>query len=150
MLQEFLQSDITHVTFKIILSVTLSSIVGLEREFRGKIAGLRTHILVGLGSTLIVLTSLYLFDIYHTATNPVDPSRLIAGLVTGIGFLCGGTIIKDRDSVRGLTTSATLWIVSCLGISVGVGHYSAAIIGTIVVFLVLTVVRYAEMKFFRD
>ena len=125
---------------KILLAVVLSAAIGAEREIRSKGAGLRTHILVGVGSCLIVLTSLYLFDIYNTVTR-IDPTRMIAGIITGIGFLCAGTIIRSGESVIGLTTAATVWIVSCLGIAVGCGHYSAAILTTAIVFLVLVGMR---------
>ncbi|MDP8212563.1 MAG: MgtC/SapB family protein [Candidatus Zapsychrus exili] len=131
--------------FKIILSVVLSSIIGAERQTRSKGAGLRTHILVCVGSTLIVLTSLHLFDTYKDITT-VDPTRMITGVVTGIGFLCAGTIIRAGSSVMGLTTAATLWIVSCLGISVGAGHYAAALLVTLVVFFVLVGMRSIDRK----
>ena len=98
---------------------------------------------MGLGSTLIVLTSLHLFDIYKEVTF-VDPTRMIAGIVTGIGFLCAGTIIQAESRVRGLTTAAALWIVSGVGIAVGAGHYSAAIIVAVVVFFVLIGMRSVE------
>lgn len=137
--------DIGTIILKIFLSILLSGFIGLEREYRQKIAGLRTHILVGLGSTLIVLTSLYLFEIYKHETV-VDPTRIIAQIVTGIGFLCAGTIIKAGDNVRGLTSAATLWIVSGVGIAVGAGQYDAAVIASVAVFFVLTVVRYIEQK----
>ena len=119
--------------------------IGIERETRNKVAGLRTHILVGVGSALVVLTSFYIFDIYKSVTI-VDPTRMIAGIITGIGFLCAGPIIRGGEQVSGLTTAATLWIVSCIGIAVGSGHYSAAIIVTIIVFFVLTVMRSFEYK----
>jgi len=128
--------ELLETTFKVILSVALSSLIGYERGRRHKGAGLRTHILVGVGSTLIVLTSLYLFDKYKDVTV-IDPTRMITGIVTGIGFLCAGTIIQAESRVRGLTTAAALWIVSCVGIAVGAGHYSAAVIVSIVVFFVL-------------
>lgn len=138
-------SDLFETTFKIILSVLLSSIIGYEREMRQKKAGLRTHILVGVGSTLIVLTSLHLFDIYKDVTV-IDPTRMITGIVTGIGFLCAGTIIQAESRVMGLTTAAALWIVSGVGIAVGAGHYSGAIIVSIVVFFVLVSMRSVEQK----
>lgn len=138
-------SDLLVISFKVFLSVVLSSVIGLEREIRQKGAGLRTHILVGLGSTLIVLTSLHLFDIYKDVTT-IDPTRMITGIVTGIGFLCAGTIIQAESRVRGLTTAAALWIVSGVGIAVGAGHYSAAIIVSIVVFCVLISMRSVEHK----
>ena len=137
--------EIFETIFKIFLSVLLSSLIGFERELRQKGAGLRTHILVGLGSTLIVLTSLHLFDIYKEETF-IDPTRMITGIVTGIGFLCAGTIIQAESRVRGLTTAAALWIVSGVGIAVGAGHYSAAIIVSIVVYGVLTSMRPIEYK----
>lgn len=139
-------SNLFIITFKVILSVFLSGLIGFEREMRQKGAGLRTHILVGLGSTLIVLTSLHLFDIYKEVTV-IDPTRMITGIVTGVGFLCAGTIIQAESRVRGLTTAAALWIVSGVGIAVGAGHYSAAIIVSFVVFGVLTSMRPVEYKF---
>ena len=112
---------------KILLTVLLCGIIGSEREIRNKGAGLRTHILVGVGSALISLTSFYIFDIYKDITF-VDPSRIIAGIVTGVGFLCAGTIIRGGQHIIGLTTAATLWIVSGIGMSVGAGYSSAAIV----------------------
>ncbi len=135
----------TEIFIKIILAIVLSGLIGLERELRQKGAGLRTHILVGVGSTLIVLTSLHLFDMYKDVTI-VDPTRMITGIVTGIGFLCAGTIIRSGDQVKGLTTAATLWIVSGVGIAVGAGHYSAATVVSSIVCLVLIIVRSLEIK----
>ena len=130
---------------RIILSVVLSGIIGVEREFRQKGAGLRTHILVGLGSTLIVLTSLYIFDTYKSIAI-FDPTRMISGIVTGIGFLCAGTIIQADSRVMGLTSAAVLWIVSGVGIAVGAGHYEAAVFVSLIVFFVLVVLRSFEQR----
>ena len=135
--------DFQDTFVKIILTVILSGIIGFEREIRNKEAGLRTHILVGVGSALIVLTSLYLFDIYKTVTV-VDPTRLISGIVTGIGFLCAGAIIRGGNRVSGLTTAATLWIVSGIGMAVGSGAYVASLMVTAVVVCVLIFVRSME------
>lgn len=133
------------VIFRVLLSGLLSGVIGLEREFRQKDAGLRTHILVGIGSTLIVLTSIYLSDIYKSSM--IDPTRMIAGIIQGIGFLCGGVILQaGRTSVKGLTSAATLWIVSGIGIAVGVGDYMTAMIVSLVVALVLIVVRKVEFS----
>jgi len=133
---------------KIALVVFLSGLIGLEREMRHKDAGLRTHILVGVGSALIVLTSFHVFGLYNSKT-PVDPTRMIAGIITGIGFLCGGTIIRSGNQVSGLTTAATMWIVSGLGIAVGAGQYFAATIFTSVTVLVLISIRSLE-KYLND
>ena len=135
--------ELLETTFKILLSVALSSLIGYEREKRQKGAGLKTHILVGVGSTLVVLTSLFLFDKYNGVTI-IDPTRMITGVVTGVGFLCAGTIIQAESRVRGLTTAAALWIVSCVGIAVGAGHYSAAVIVSVVVYVVLIKMRTFE------
>lgn len=130
---------------RILLSVVLSGLIGVEREFRQKGAGLRTHILVGLGSTLIVLTSIYIFDTYkHIAI--CDPTRMISGIVTGIGFLCAGTIIQADSRVMGLTSAAVLWIVSGVGIAVGAGQYDAAVYVSVIVFFVLIVLRKFEQR----
>ena len=138
--------DIMILIQRITLSAFLCGIIGLERDFRNKGAGLRTHILVGLGSSLMVLTSLYIFDIYKEDTI-MDPTRMMTGIVTGIGFLCAGTIMQAESHVKGLTTAATLWIAACIGIAVGAGQLIAASVVTLVVLLVLTAVRSLEKQF---
>lgn len=145
-------NSISEIFIKIILTVLLSGVIGAERFARNKGAGMRTHILIGVGSTLLVLTSHHVFDIYKNIGS-VDPSRIIAAIVTGVGFLCAGTIIRAGGSVSGLTTAASSWIVAGIGIAVGAGHYSAAIIVSIVVFWVLLGLRSAEIKiekFFKN
>ena len=115
---------------RLILGFVLSGLVGLEREVSLKPAGLRTHILVGLGSTLFTVLSLQAFP-------GSDPSRVAASIVVGIGFLGAGTIIKTKEKVIGLTTAATLWIVASIGVATGAGFYLLAIIATILAFSVL-------------
>src|SRR3989338_2911281 len=95
------------IIFRLVLAAVLSGIVGFEREFHGRAAGFRTHILLCVGTTLIMLTSMHIFDVYSGRTA-VDPARLAAGVVTGIGFLGAGTIMQYKASVRGLTTAASL------------------------------------------
>lgn len=135
----------TDSLWKFTLTIILCSIIGVEREMRhrGTGAGLRTHILVGLGSCLIVLTSFHVFAIYEKVTI-VDPTRMIAGVVTGIGFLCAGTIIRGGNHIRGLTTAATVWIASGIGMAVGAGQYVETTIVSIMVFLVLIGLRSFE------
>jgi len=128
---------------KIALTIFLCGFIGFERELQHKDAGLRTHILVGVGSTLIVLTSFHIFDRYNHLT-PIDPTRMIAGVITGLGFLCGGTIIRSGTQVSGLTTAASLWIVSGLGMAVGAGQYFAATVFTSITIIVLVGVRLFE------
>lgn len=135
--------SIGDVLTKLFLTILLSSVIGLERETRQKGAGLRTHILVAVGSTLIVLTSFHISSMYQSIT-PVDPSRIISGIITGVGFLCVGTVIRAGNHISGLTTAASLWISSGLGMAVGAGLYRISILFAIVAFLVLTGVRAIE------
>jgi len=115
---------------RLILGFVLSGLVGLEREVSLKPAGLRTHVLVGLGSTLLTILSLEAFP-------GSDPSRVAASIIVGIGFLGAGTILKNEEKVIGLTTAATLWIVASIGVATGAGFYILAIIATILAFSVL-------------
>ena len=117
------------VMIRLCLSVLFGGMVGLERELHGRAAGLRTHIMVSLGSCLIMLTSLYVFAIYNKVAS-VDPSRIAAGVITGIGFLGAGTILRGGEGIRGLTTAASLWVVAAIGLAVGIGFISAATMTT--------------------
>ncbi|MFH1442156.1 MAG: MgtC/SapB family protein [Candidatus Omnitrophota bacterium] len=131
------------IVFRLVLSVVLSGFVGLERQVHRRTAGLRTHILVCLGACLIMLTSLFIFDIYKTHVLS-DPTRIAAGVVTGIGFLGAGTIIVARGGVRGLTTAASLWVVAGVGLAVGCGFYIAAVTTTVLALMVLFILRRIE------
>ncbi|MFC1667249.1 MgtC/SapB family protein [Candidatus Omnitrophota bacterium] len=133
--------DNAQIIFRLITGAVLGGLVGFERERHNrKIAGFRTHILVCVGSTLIMLTSLYIFDIYG-GKAPVDPARIAAGVITGIGFLGAGTIIRSRVSVTGLTTAASLWTVSGIGLAVGCGFYLAGFVTTFIVLAALYLLR---------
>jgi putative Mg2+ transporter-C (MgtC) family protein len=113
----------------LLLAVALGAVVGLERELTHKPAGLRTHMLVSLGSCLFTIVSI---------SFSVDPARIAAGIVTGIGFIGAGTIFADRDKVQGLTTAASLWATSAIGLTVGIGDYPLAGVVTLLVLLILT------------
>lgn len=130
---------------RLILSFILGSVIGLEREKKGARAGLRTHILVCMGSTLIMLTSLHIFDLYQGKAD-VDPGRIAAGVITGIGFLCAGTIIRSSERVRGLTTAASVWVSAAIGLAVGCGYISAALITTVIVYLALAFLKRVEKE----
>ena len=134
---------------RLLLTLLLSGLIGLERQVHRRNAGLRTHILVALGSCLIMLTSLYVFDIYKDKVA-LDPARIAAGVITGIGFLGAGTIIRDPEGVRGLTTAASLWVVAGIGLAVGCGFNKIAFLTTILVLIVLHFLRYAEAKVFKE
>jgi len=124
------------ILFRLILAAVLSGIIGFEREFHGRAAGFRTHILVCIGSTLIMLTSMHIFDLY-SGRVAVDPARIAAGVITGIGFLGAGTIMHSRSSVRGLTTAASLWVVAGLGLAVGSGLYFGSVVTTVLTVVTL-------------
>jgi len=134
---------------RLLLTLFLSGLIGLERQVHRRDAGLRTHILVALGSCLIMLTSLYVFDIYRSQVA-LDPVRIAAGVVTGIGFLGAGTIIRESDGVRGLTTAASLWVVAGIGLAVGVGFNKIAIYTTVLVLIVLHFLRYLEVPLSKE
>jgi len=136
------------VTSRLLLAAFLSGLIGFEREYHGRAAGLRTHILLCVGSTLIMLTSMYLFEIYSGKVL-CDPGRIAAGVVTGIGFLGAGTIMRFRVSVRGLTTAASLWVVSSIGLAVGLGMYSGAIFTTVLTLVTLLFFSKLEYLFVR-
>src|SRR5574341_1713755 len=126
---------------KLLISAFLGGIIGWERERRGRPAGLRTHILLCVGVTLMMLVSEHIFERYNTfSANSiirVDPARIAAQVVTGIGFLGAGTIMRFRASVMGLTTAASLWVVAGIGLAVGSSCYAPAIITTVLAIFAL-------------
>ena len=124
---------------RMVLATLLSGIVGLERERGERAAGLRTHALVGLGACLVMLVSAFGFSDWHFSPGALDPSRIAAQVVSGIGFLGAGVIIfqRDREVVRGLTTAASVWVVAAIGLAVGGGMYLTATVGTGITLLIL-------------
>lgn len=128
-------SDVT-VLLRLGLAACLGGAIGYERELHGRAAGLRTHILVCVGSALIMLTAEHLFAVYGGRAN-IDPGRLAAHVVSGIGFLGAGTILQTRASVRGLTTAAGLWTAAGIGLAVGAGFYSGSLGATALVLAAL-------------
>ena len=119
---------------KLGITTILSGIIGFEREHSHRPAGFRTHILVAIGSALVMLTSVYIFD---SQGMTGDVTRMSAQVLSGIGFLGAGTILREGFSVKGLTTAASLWAVACIGIAVGSGFYAGALVATIVIYLTL-------------
>lgn len=135
------------VVFRLLLSILLSSIIGLDRESFNKPAGLRTHVLVSLASTLIMLLSIYLSSIH----NGYYSDRLASQVISGIGFLGAGTILrKDKGIITGLTTAASLWAVAAIGLTVGAGFYLGAILTTILVIITLIVFQKISTKISRN
>ena len=120
--------------FKLILTIVLSGIIGFERENSSKPAGFRTHALVGLSATLVMICGMSIAEKY----GHDDPSRMPAQLLSGIGFIGAGTILRDGFNVKGLTTASGLLAVTCIGLAVGAELYIQAIIATLIVYIVLT------------
>jgi putative Mg2+ transporter-C (MgtC) family protein len=121
----------TSMIIRLVLSIICGGIIGYERGRAGRPAGLRTHILVCLGSTLAILTNQYVYEKYGIS----DPTRLGAQVISGIGFLGAGTIIvTGRHQVKGLTTAAGLWATACMGLAIGIGFYKAAVAGCLLIF----------------
>lgn len=130
---------------RLLLALALGGIIGIERESHEKAAGFRTHILVCLGACLIMLTSMHIFDIYKGVAT-VDPARIAAQVVSGIGFLGAGTILRFRATVVGLTTAASLWAISGIGLAVGSGLYTVSIFTTVLILICLLVLSKVESK----
>jgi putative Mg2+ transporter-C (MgtC) family protein len=137
---------------RLALAAVLGGLIGMERELREREAGLRTHLLVAVGSALFTIVSAYGFDAFLRSGADVvqaDPTRIAAQIVTGIGFLGAGAIIRQGFSVRGLTTAATLWVVAAVGLAAGAGYYSAAVITTALVLVALYPLRIIAFRILR-
>jgi putative Mg2+ transporter-C (MgtC) family protein len=137
---------VTTYIIRLVVSLLVGGIVGLEREFKGKPAGIRTNILMCVGSCLFMIISI---EIARTAGRVADPGRIAAQVVTGVGFLCAGTIMRSRFTVSGLTTAATLWVLSALGLAIGAGYILLAVAGAAVITLTLIAVRFLEAGIHR-
>jgi len=136
---------------RLALAGVLGAAVGLERELREREAGLRTHLLVSLGACLFTLAGAYGFRDFFVSSGALvrtDPTRIAAQVVSGIGFLGAGAIIRQGLSVRGLTTAATLWVVAAIGLAAGAGYYSAAVITTVLVLVSLWPLRIFAYRIF--
>lgn len=143
--------SLAELALRIGLAAALGAAIGLERELREREAGLRTHLLVSLGAALFTLVSAYGFSDWSFSTRSgvvFDPTRIAAQIVTGVGFLGAGAIIRQGLTIRGLTTAATLWAVAAIGMAVGAGYYSAAILTTAVVLVSLWPLRIVAFRLF--
>jgi len=129
------------LVFRLTLACILGGAIGLQREGLNRPAGFRTHVLVALGAALIMLLSMYGFQEFG---QPYDPGRLAAQVVSGIGFLGAGTIMREGASIRGLTTAASLWVVAGIGLACGAGFYLSAVAATVLVYLTLGVFFHLE------
>ena len=145
MAQEYLE-----IVFRIVAALLAGSLIGLERSHRGRPAGFRTHALVCLASSLLMLITVYeshwMPKTGGAANVVLDPTRMAQGIMTGIGFVGAGAIIKEGFTVRGLTTAASIWVTAAIGILTGVGFYFAAGVGTLLVLGTLSTFRWIEAR----
>ncbi len=146
--------DIGTVFGKLFISAVLGGLIGWERERRGRPAGLRTHLLVCVGVTLIMLVSEHIFVQYQVYKQDsilrIDPARIASQVVTGIGFLGAGTIMRYKASVRGLTTAASLWVVAGIGLAIGSGFILPAIFTAFIAIMTLILLPKVESEIKKD
>lgn len=139
------------ILVRLLLSVLMGGLIGFEREHNNHPAGFRTHILVCLGSSLIMMLSIYGFSDFIGETNVrLDPARLATAVITGIGFLGAGTILFTGKSITGLTTAASLWVVAAMGLAIGAGFYFSAITVTCLVLIILWMFNKVERRFLQS
>ena len=141
MFDEIIQSfkmepGILNICMRLACAMLVGLVIGTEREYTNRPAGMRTHVLVSLGSCVVAITGVMLNLGYQA-----DPGRLAAQVITGVGFLGAGTILREGFHVKGLTTAASLWTVACLGIAAGYGYYPIALAGTLFAFVTLTILE---------
>lgn len=134
------------VCFRFLCAMLVGLVIGTEREYTNRPAGMRTHILVSLGSCSVMIVGQLLFAHYMSFGATPDPARLSAQVITGVGFLGAGTIMREGATVKGLTTAASLWAVACLGIASGAGYYFVALVGMVLIFITLTLFEVIQNK----
>ena len=135
------------MVLRILLAILLGGIIGMERGMKNRPAGLRTYMLVCLGACIVMLTNQYVYQIYGVG----DPVRMGAQVISGIGFLGAGTIIvTSRNQIKGLTTAAGLWASACVGLSIGIGLYEVAILGSLGVFAILMLLGELDIRLHKN
>lgn len=143
------QSQTAQNALHILTSLILSGAVGWEREARARTAGLRTHMMVGVGACLFTLLTIVLVDRFENEDAiRADPIRIIGAVTSGVAFLAAGAIIQSQGTVRGLTTGASLWVAGAIGLACGLGEYALAVLAVAVTLLVLFCVRALETRLF--
>ena len=136
-----LNLGIWDIAMRLACAMIVGMVIGIEREYTHRPAGLRTHILVALGACAVMITGQLIFAQYRPYGATSDPARLSAQVISGVGFLGAGTILREGANVKGLTTAASLWAVACLGIAAGGGYYEVALLGMVFMFVTLTVLE---------
>jgi putative Mg2+ transporter-C (MgtC) family protein len=137
------------IILRVLVSAALGAIVGIERERQDQPAGLRTHMLLVIGATLAMVLSVNLGFLFARPGTPADPARLAAQVISGIGFLGAGAILRYGFTVKGLTTAASLWTMAIVGMTVGAGYYLIGVFATALMLIVLTILNIIENRYFR-
>lgn len=141
---------VVSICLRLLCAMFVGALIGIEREYTHRPAGLRTHILVALGACVVSITGEMIFHHYGALGANPDPARLSAQVITGVGFLGAGTIMKEGASVKGLTTAASVWAVACLGIAAGFGYYFLALAGMLFTFITLTFLETIQRKLLQN
>lgn len=141
-----LELGLGEICLRLLCAMVVGLVIGTEREYTNRPAGMRTHILVALGACAVMITGQLIFVQYRAVGGTPDPSRLSAQVITGVGFLGAGTILREGTNVKGLTTAASLWAVACLGIAAGGGYYAVALAGMVFIFITLTIFEVIQNK----
>ena len=134
------------LVLRLLCAMFIGAVIGTEREFTHRPAGMRTHMLVALGSCVVMITSQMVFHQYRQFGATPDPARLSAQVITGVGFLGAGTIMREGPSIKGLTTAASIWAVACLGIAVGAGYFFLSIAGMVCMIVTLVIFEWLQEK----
>ena len=144
-----LEPGVLEISLRLGCAMLVGLIIGIEREYTHRPAGMRTHILVALGACVVSIVGEMLFTQYNVTGATPDPARLSAQVITGVGFLGAGTIMKEGPTVKGLTTAASLWAVACLGLASGFGYYSLALLGMAFIMITLTLFEVLQRGLIR-
>lgn len=138
------------IALRMICAMLIGAVIGTEREYTHRPAGMRTHMLVALGACAVMTTSQLIFWQYRVYGATPDPARLSAQVITGMGFLGAGTIMKEGASIKGLTTAASIWATACLGIAIGGGYFTVALIGTVCMMVTLVIFETLQKKLLEN
>jgi putative Mg2+ transporter-C (MgtC) family protein len=145
----YLDTPYPEIALRLLAALAIGALIGMERSYHGRPAGFRTHILVCLASTVLMLVTVYQSQWFHStgdAQVAIDPTRMAQGIMTGIGFLGAGAILKEGLTIRGLTTAASIWITAAIGILVGIGFHVPAAMAALLTIGTLSVFRWIESK----
>lgn len=146
----FFSKEIWDMVGRLLLAALLGGVIGVERDLHGRAAGLRTHILVSMGAAVFTLISIYLSGTGSGTERVGDPARIAAQIVTGIGFLGAGVIIREGMTIRGLTTAACLWSAAGIGMAAGAGYPLVACVATVIALFSLIILKYFERIYRKD